>query len=624
MRHRFLPCFVTCILIGPLASLVALGADWPQWRGPHFDGSSNAAGLPEQLDAAGTLAWKVDLPGFGSSTPIVWGDRIFVSCIDRGSNNLLALCLDRKDGKTLWRKELGVGFVANERNNMGSPSPITDGKSVWFYFGTGDLAAFDVDGSPLWARNIQKDFGSFHVQWIYASSPLLFHGRLYVQVLQRDLPTGDKPADSYLLAIDPKTGKDLFRETRPNDAVGESKESYATPMPIEQDGKAQIILVGGDCVTAHDPDSGKELWRTGGWNARKINHWRMVPSVVAGGGLVFACAPKGGPVMAIRPDGSGDVTATHIAWKTKDVSSDVCVPLFYRERLYVLNGDRKSLSCLDPKTGEVKWSGDLGGHAVFRASPTGADGRIYCVNEAGDVSVVSAEEFKVLSKLSLGERPAPRFRRRRRRHGVGPGGGEAIRLRKERLTGSSNPMKCLATMLILIGLIRPALAGDEPPKMLRFSGYEWRVRGAGRGGPNEWDDANASVDDHGCLHLKITRRCGHWRCAEIFLERNLGFGRYQWEIEGRVDRFDPQVVLGLFNYTRPEVGPDGTNEIDIEFALGQPGQSAGELFGLACRSIRQRSDPRVRSEASRRRYDAAIRLVAAGRKLSIPAGAPRR
>src|SRR5215213_7099807 len=209
------PILRTVVL--PLAAVVfalpALAENWPQWRGPKFNGSSEAKGLPDKLDKASAI-WSAPMPGSGAGTPAVWENKIFVSALDKQSLKLLAVCLDRKDGRVIWRKEVGQGVVTNPRNNMASPSPITDGKTAWFYYGNGDLAAFDVEGNPLWSRNIQKDFGAFNYQWAYGSSPLLHNGKLYVQVLHRDVPVGRGApagagrAESYLLAIDPQTGKD--------------------------------------------------------------------------------------------------------------------------------------------------------------------------------------------------------------------------------------------------------------------------------------------------------------------------------------------------------------------------------------------------------------------------------
>jgi outer membrane protein assembly factor BamB len=406
------------------------GHDWPQWRGPYFNGSSDATNLPDKFSPTDNCQWTAKLPGSGNGTPVVAGGRIYLTAIDPQSKKLAGLCLDQADGHILWQKEMGIGFKDNNRNNMTSPSAVTDGQTVYFYFGTGDLSAFDRDGKALWSRNIQKDQGDFNFMWLYGSSPLLYKGKLYLQCLHNDISydhRGDSsaPADSYLLAIDPRTGKDLWKQIRPTEAAGESKEAYTTPIPVETSAGPQIILVGGDCVTGHDPDTGKELWRYGTWNPTKINHWRMVTSAVGGEGFVFACAPKGGPVMAVKEGASGKVPFEGAAWETKNYSSDVCVPLIYHHLLYILDGDKKTLYCVDPKTAEPKWQGQLqladagapadaggrpgrkgrGAGPVFRASPSAADGKIYCINEVGDLWVISADEFKILNQVSLGGKP---------------------------------------------------------------------------------------------------------------------------------------------------------------------------------------------------------------------------
>jgi outer membrane protein assembly factor BamB len=279
--------------------------------------------------------------------------------------------------------------------------------------GTGKLAAFDFSGKELWNRDLARDYGRFSINWLYGSSPLLYRGKLYVEVLQQNpIPGGypqamdDKPQrESYLLCLDPVTGKNLWRQLRPNDAVSEAQEAYTTPIPCENGEHSEIILVGANYVTAHDTQTGAELWRCAGLNDRHEMFWRIVPSPVIAAGMIIACGPKRDPVLGIKDGGHGLVTDSHLAWKFKEFTADCVTPLFYQNQLFVLDGDRQMMTCLDPKTGEKKWQGNLGVHEIFRASPTGADGNIYCLSEAGTAVVLSATEFKILSTIPMGESP---------------------------------------------------------------------------------------------------------------------------------------------------------------------------------------------------------------------------
>jgi outer membrane protein assembly factor BamB len=407
---RFMPRMIGLSLLLGIATLpLRAEENWAQWRGPHFNGSTEAKNLPDKIAKEDAL-WSTQMPGHSNGTPIVWGDRVFTTAQQK-DGKLVAIALSKADGKILWQKDISDVSANTGRNDSATPSPVTDGKKVIFLYGTGDLAAFDFDGKPLWKRNLQKDHGRWNYMWHYGASPLLYQGKLYVPVLHRDVNenarggarAGGSLADSYLLAINPETGADLWKAIRPNEARAESKESYATPIPWERPTGNQIVLAGGDCITGHDPETGKEIWRAGGWNPQKIPHWRLVPSVVTAEGLVFACPPKGGPVLAFKEGGSGEVTQSHLAWKGEGLTSDVCVPLVYKGNLYVLDGDKKQLACVDPKTGQKKWAGTLDSrNAVLRSSPTGADGKIYTMNENGDLFVCSADKFEVLSKAALG------------------------------------------------------------------------------------------------------------------------------------------------------------------------------------------------------------------------------
>ena len=225
-----------------LASGPVRGENWPQWRGPHFDGSSAERGLPIKFSKSENVKWTAPMAGQSAASPIVWGDHVFISTIDPQKRSLWALCLDRKTGKRRWEREIGQGDRQDEKSNYASPSPATDGELVFFFYGSGDLAAFDLGGKQVWARNIQKDYGQFAFNWTFSSSPLLFQGKLYLQVLQRNVPVNgrgraDGPNDSYLLALDPRTGREVWKQPRPSEAREESREAFTTPVPFTENGR---------------------------------------------------------------------------------------------------------------------------------------------------------------------------------------------------------------------------------------------------------------------------------------------------------------------------------------------------------------------------------------------------
>lgn len=382
-------------------------ADWPQWRGPNFNGFTPEKGLPTEW-RKDSAVWSVDMPGPSASTPVVLGDKIFVSTADVTTKTLQAMCLDRKTGKVLWNHKTGDGITRDEKSNYSSPSPVAGKDRVFFFYGNGTLVAFDLDGKELWNRSITKDYGDFAFQWTFSSSPMLHEGRLYLQVLQRDKPVhgeGKVGGESFLLAIDPATGKDIFRHVRPSDAVAESLEAFSTPIPFEQHGRKEILVVGGDCITGHNPATGEELWRWGTWNPTKIGHWRLVPSPVTGAGVVLACGPKNAPVFAIKAGGKGELDESAIAWSStiREVTSDVSTPLFMDNSFFVLAEDKRILTRVDGTTGEVKWTVDLPGRKKYEASPTGADGKIYLMNFAGEVVVVNAADGKVTNTVAMGD-----------------------------------------------------------------------------------------------------------------------------------------------------------------------------------------------------------------------------
>jgi outer membrane protein assembly factor BamB len=308
----------TLLALVLLAVSVTQAGDWPHWRGPYFNGSTDEKDLPSKWSKTDEIAWSVDLPGSSAATPIIWADKIFISGVDSARKMLLATCFDRSSGKLLWQHDIAEGISQDRRSTLAASSPVTDGKIVVFFYANGDLVCFDTNGRRQWKRNLHDDYGEFAFLWTFGSSPTLLDGRLYIQVLQRDVPVRgrgltDKKNESYILAMEPATGKNLWRQIRPSKARAESREAFSTPIPFSFNGNQQLLVIGGDALTGHDPETGKELWRWGTWNPTRIGHWRLVPSPVAGDGIVLACAPKNDPIYAIQPKGSGVLDDSAIA-----------------------------------------------------------------------------------------------------------------------------------------------------------------------------------------------------------------------------------------------------------------------------------------------------------------------
>lgn len=389
----------------------AAAADWPQWRGPTFNGASVETGLPAEFSRTENVAWQAPLPGAAASTPVVCGKRVYLSGINAADESLIAMAFDRATGELLWQHEIARGVKKDDRSNFAAASPVADPQRAIFFFGNGDLAAFDPDGKQLWRRNIQEDYGTFAFLWTFSSSPLLHDGRLYIQVLQRDVPVdgrgfSDRPNESYLLAIDPASGQTLWRVVRPSPAVAESREAFSTPIPLTHEGRTEIVIVGGDVLTGHDPQNGKELWRWGTWNPARTPHWRHVPSPVGGGGVILACAPKREPVYAVEMGGSGTLDDKAVAWISDDVrevSSDVPTPAFYDGDFFVLSDVRKRLCRVEAATGRVKWDVATPGSAKYEASPLAADGRIYTINFDGQVAIFNAADGALLRTIAMDE-----------------------------------------------------------------------------------------------------------------------------------------------------------------------------------------------------------------------------
>ena len=380
---------------GLLAGAGSGAEDWPHWRGPARNGVSAEKGLPLRWTTAENIAWKRALPDRSGSTPILSGSRIFLNVAEGDAIALWAL--DRATGATAWMRPLGGGNTMMRKQNMSSPSPVTDGRTVYVMTGTGILKAFDFGGRELWSRDIQKDYGRFGLNWGYASSPLLVGDALFVQVLH-GMRTDDP---SYLLRLDTATGTTRWRVERPTDAVRESPDSYTTPALVERGAQREIVVTGGDYVTGHDLATGRELWRAGGLNPGRDPNYRIVASPVVAGDLVLA-PTRVGPLLALRTGGRGDVTASHRVWAF-DKGPDVPTPVTDGTRVYIVT-DNGIAWCLELATGKVIYGPERLKPGTYSASPILADGRLYVTSEDGLTTVLKAgPAFEVLAENAVDE-----------------------------------------------------------------------------------------------------------------------------------------------------------------------------------------------------------------------------
>lgn len=369
--------------------------DWPQWRGPNLNGVSSEKNLPVRWTNEENVAWKLAMPSWSGSTPVIWRDRIFLNVAD--GEDLYLWCVDKNKGALIWKQLLGAGNVKLRKQNMSSPSPVTDGKSVYVMTGTGVLKGFDFSGKELWSRNIQKDYGEFGLNWGYASSPLLFEDSLYVQVLH-GMKTDDP---SYVLRIDRKTGKTRWKIERPTDAIRESPDSYSTPALLRYGKTTELVITGGDCVTGHDLATGKELWRANGLNPNNEPFYRIVASPVIFNEIVYA-PTRIKPLLALRSGGRGDISSSHVLWATPN-GPDVPTPVTDGKYFYIVN-DRGIMWCLDAKTGAEIYSQQRIKLGTYSASPVLADDKIYITNEDGLTTVVKAgPKFEVLAENALND-----------------------------------------------------------------------------------------------------------------------------------------------------------------------------------------------------------------------------
>jgi len=387
---------------------VAKAEEWPQWRGPRRDGSSLETGLPIRWSDTENVAWKTPIPGKGHSSPIVWGDRIFVTTAQPRELRRILLCLDARDGKVLWSCDVLVAprEKINKLNSYASSTPATDGKHVFVAFQDRArmfVACYDFDGNKLW----QQRPGKFFAMHGFCSSPLLYKDMVILNGDQDSRPKG--PA--YIVALDKATGAQRWLAPRPAGV-----RSYVPPVVFHAAGRDQLVLSGSKCVASYDPATGKHIWTVDGPTEQ------MVASLVMTQGIIFVTG--GFPtlhLMGIRPDGEGNVTRTHVLWheaKKPKLVSYVPSPLAYNDWFFVVSdgvlGGGARASCIEARTGKILWTEKLGRH--HSASPVLADGHIYWPDDDGVTYVTKAgPKFELVARNAISDKCFASFAISRRR-----------------------------------------------------------------------------------------------------------------------------------------------------------------------------------------------------------------
>jgi hypothetical protein len=379
---------VFAILLGCLLAAtcpLVRAESWPGWRGPRGDGTCVEQGVPTNWDPAGAI-WKTELPGKGHASPIVWGNRVFTVTGMTAAKQRVLLCIDRTDGNVLWQQTVVQGPLEklHKENSYASGTPVTDGERVFVCFRVGDdiiVAAHDaVTGRQLWRERPGTHTG----EWGFSNEPVLFRDKVIID--------GDSKGESFLIALSRDDGKTLWRNNRTNKGI-----SYSAPLIRELAGRIQLIQCGDRCVAAFDPDTGEQLWTVDGPSQEFV----ATPVYSENAGLVFVSSswPKQ-ILLAIRPDGRGNVTNTHIAWS--DAKGAPYVPsMIVAEDLLMSVNTSGTAFCYEAATGNVLWQEKLGRH---HASPVLAGGLVFFINDDGQVNVVKpGRQFERIATYELGE-----------------------------------------------------------------------------------------------------------------------------------------------------------------------------------------------------------------------------
>jgi outer membrane protein assembly factor BamB len=390
-----------CFTISLTIAICSLAAEplperhWPRWRGPNNGGSVAQGKFLTSWNEKQGIAWKIELPGPGCSTPIVWDNQIILTCGVADQDTVVAFDWT---GKKLWQTAVGKQRAGKHRNGSGSnPSCVTDGKYIFAYFKSGQVAGLDIQGKLLWKTNLQERFAKDTLYWDLGTSPVLTKNNVNVAVMHK--------GNSYLAAFDKKSGQLQWKVDRNYQTPVEGDHSYATPIVMEQSGKEAILVWGAEHLTAHSAEDGSQLWSCAGFNPEEKRNWVAVASYVIAGDVAVIPYGRGSRLAGIRLGGKGDVSKTHRLWTRTDTGSFVPTPCTDGKQVFLLR-DSGEVQGIDPQTGKTLWEGRFPKHrAKYYASPVVAGGNVYAPREDGVLLVASLKNgFQVEAENDMGER----------------------------------------------------------------------------------------------------------------------------------------------------------------------------------------------------------------------------
>ena len=370
---------------------------WPHWRGPSVQGIVEGKGYVDHWSETQNVLWKVAVPGRGHSSPIIWGDRIFLTTAAEEGARRSLLSFRRSDGKLLWNTPVPQADSEQlyPKNSYASSSPTTDGELVYAYFGNAGVVAMDFNGKIVWHTKL----GVINLYHGPGGSPLLYKDRLilYQDQMLIDQSAGratPSPVPGFIVALDKKTGRQIWRKER------SSRPGWGSPIAIQVDDHVELIVSSGRAIDAYNPDTGEVLWTCRG------NMFETIPMPVVGNGLVYCSSGRAGPTLAVRPGGKGDVTDSRVVWKSPKGSPFVPSPLLMGDYLYTINDMASIASCHNARTGDSVGQLRLGEEKRegFSASPVMVEGKLYFTNDDGETFVLSpGPDFKLLHVNKLGE-----------------------------------------------------------------------------------------------------------------------------------------------------------------------------------------------------------------------------